>query len=162
MENTITKSWHIGTWPVLAWAETLVKSVALIIGCIVLINVVTANRWMWPSGTGLIQVIVQLILVLGLVVAIFDRFIEREIISMIFVIPNNIAHWGILLALLSVSKPNTLVTTFFVLMLIGDLIKLIFLKVHNFTVRDTPRSVLYGLTLIYVVGYTINLILQLS
>jgi len=41
------------------------------------------------------------------------------------------------------------------------LIKLIFLRVHDFQVRDTPRSVLYGLTLFYVVGYVLLLMLEL-
>ena len=45
-------------------------------------------------------------------------------------------------------------------MLLGDLVKLVFLKVHNFAVRDTPPAVLYGLTLIYVVGYLLILILE--
>jgi hypothetical protein len=33
-------------------------------------------------------------------------------------------------------------------------------KVHDFQVRDTPTSVLYGLTLFYVVGYAVILILE--
>jgi hypothetical protein len=45
-------------------------------------------------------------------------------------------------------------------MLVGDLLKLVFLAVSDFTVRDTPRSVLYGLTLVYVVGYIVILALQ--
>jgi len=47
-------------------------------------------------------------------------------------------------------------------MLLGDLVKLVFLKVHSFTVRATPKAVLYGLTLIYVVGYLLILLLELA
>lgn len=45
-------------------------------------------------------------------------------------------------------------------MLVGELVKLLFLKVHGFQVRDIPRSVLYGLTAFYVVGYAILLVLE--
>jgi hypothetical protein len=45
-------------------------------------------------------------------------------------------------------------------MLAGDLVKLVFLRVHDFAVRDTPKAVLYGLTLVYVVGYLAILVLE--
>jgi len=55
-----------------------------------------------------------------------------------------------------------LLSTFAALMLLGDLVKLVFLKVHEFTVRDMPKAVLYGLTLVYVVGYLLILLLQVA
>jgi hypothetical protein len=45
-------------------------------------------------------------------------------------------------------------------MLAGDLVKLVFLRVHDFTVRDTPRAALYGFALVYVVGYLAILIVE--
>jgi hypothetical protein len=41
------------------------------------------------------------VLSLGLLVAIYDRILEREIIAMVFVILNNLGHWGITAALLT-------------------------------------------------------------
>lgn len=64
-------------------------------------------------------------------------------------------------AMASKPGPGGALLTFAGLMLLGDLIKLVFLRVHDFSVRDTPKAALYGLTLVYVVGYAIILILEL-
>jgi hypothetical protein len=52
-------------------------------------------------------------------------------------------------ALHTVAGPGALLPTFAGLMLIGDLVKLVFLRVRDFAVRDTPRAALHGLTLVY-------------
>jgi hypothetical protein len=46
-------------------------------------------------------------------------------------------------------------------MLVGDLVKLVFLRVHQFQVRDTPRAALYGLTTLYAMGYLVIAFLEL-
>lgn len=76
-------------------------------------------------------------------------------------IPNNLGHWGMVLALVSEQGPGSRLVPFAALMLLGDVVKLVFIRVHDFQVRDTPRSVLYGLTLFYVAGYVSLLILEL-
>jgi hypothetical protein len=57
--------------------------------------------------------------------------------------------------------PGVLLPLFAGMMLVGDVVKLVFLKVHDFEVRDTPRAVLFGLTSGYVVGYLVLLLLEL-
>jgi hypothetical protein len=47
-------------------------------------------------------------------------------------------------------------------MLLGDLVKLVFVRVHDFSGRDTPQVVLYKLTSGYVAGYLLILILSLG
>jgi len=96
----------------------------------------------------------------GLLVAILDRLAEREVVGMIFVILNNLGDWGMMAALASAPGPGGGLPIFAGLMLAGDLVKLVFLKVHQFSVRDTPRAVVYGLTLAYVVGYGVILLLE--
>jgi hypothetical protein len=51
---------------------------------------------------------------------------------------------------------------FGLLMLLGDLVKLVFLKMHDFEVRVTPKTVLYGLTSLYIVGYLTLAVLELA
>ncbi|MGD2040357.1 MAG: hypothetical protein PVH11_05990, partial [Anaerolineae bacterium] len=110
----------------------------------------------------LFQLIVLFVLSLGLVAAILDRWIEREIVAMVFVILNNVAHWGMVIALLFQPWPGWLLLAFAGLMLLGDLVKLVFLRVHtDFAVRNTPRVALYGLTGVYVTGYSMILLLEL-
>ncbi len=162
------QSWHLAKWPLLAWLETTIKLIAFIVALIALKQTLNHGDYATPQGLGLVQVSIQVILSLGLVVAIFDRWIEREVVSMLFVIPNNVTHWGIVLVLFSTGNTKPLnygtlwLIAFFSLMLLGDLVKLCFLKRHNFSVRDTPPALLYGLTLVYVLGYGINLVVQIT
>lgn len=155
-----SKRWHVATWHPLAWVETAVKVAAHVVAVIVLVGALQRGGWTWPGGARLAQFIVLIVLSLGLVAAIFDRLQEREIVAMVFVLVNNVAHWGMVVALAVPPGPGSALTAFAALMLAGDLVKLVFLTVTDFTVRDTPRSVLYGLTLVYVVGYIVILALQ--
>ena len=113
-----------------------------------------------PGGFRLAQLVILAFLSLGLVGAIFDRLAMREIVAMVFVLINNMGHWAMVAALASKPGPGGLLLAFAGLMLLGDLVKLVFLRVHDFSVRDTPKAVLYGLTSVYVVGYLVILLLE--
>lgn len=156
------KQWHFDEWPFLAWLETLVKASALSIGVYAL---TVMNRpgvqLAFPTGTKLVQFAIQAVLILGLIAAIYDRFQEHEIIAMIFVIFNNLGHIGILTALSSTSFYPNLLTGFWMLMLLGEIIKLFFLKIHQFSVRNTSPIIMYGLTSVYLLGYLTLIMLQL-
>jgi len=79
---------------------------------------------------------------------------------MAFAILNNIGHWGMLYALTRTPGPGWLLALFAGLMLAGDLVKLAFLKTSDFTVRDTPKAALYGLTGFCVAGYALILLFE--
>ena len=147
------KQWHVARWPALAWLETLIKLAALSVAYVATYLAITRGTFIRPLGATWVELAILGILSLGLMAAIYDRLSEREIIAMIFVILNNLGHWGLLVALLSEPKPTTALLSFSLLMLAGDLIKLTFIKRHKFEVRDTPRAVLYGLTGLYIAGY---------
>jgi hypothetical protein len=151
----------VARWPALARLETGVKLLALGMGLLALGQALETGVFGLPAGLRLVQFVILVVLSLGLVAAIFDRLAEREIVAMVFVLLNNLGHWGMVVALASEPGPGGLLVGFGLLMLAGDLIKLVFLKVHRFSVRDTPPVVLYGLTLFYVVGYLANLLLEL-
>lgn len=155
------KTWHVASWPPLAWLETVVKLAALTLGIVALGQALSGGAFALPGGLRLAQFIILAFVSLGLVAAIFDRLIEREIVAMAFVVINNLGHWGMVAALASKPGPGGLLPAFAGLMLLGDLVKLVFLRVHDFSVRDTPKTALYGLTLAYVAGYAILLILEL-
>jgi hypothetical protein len=155
------RRWHLGKWPLLAWLETVIKLVAIVIGIIALVGAVSRGTFGLPSGVRLAQFIILAILSLGLVAAIFDRIRDREIVAMVFVLLNNLGHWGMTLSLAAQPGAGALLVAFAGLMLVGDIVKLVFIRVHDFSVREFPRSVLYGLTLFYVVGYVLILVLEL-
>ncbi len=153
-----TRKWHIARWPALAWLETIIKLAALIIGIIAGANALSAANLAFPTGLALVQFIILIILSLGLVTAVFDRIADREIIAMFFVVVNNLGHWGMVLGLAAASERLLL---FAGLMLVGDLVKIWFIRTHNFTVRDFSPRVLYALTLFYVGGYMLLILLDL-
>ena len=158
--QTPVKRWYIAKWPPLAWLETGIKLTALAFGVMALVYALSAAEFALPGGARLAQLVLMTLLSLGLLAAIFDRIAEREVVAMGFVILNNLGHWGMVVALASVQGPGSRLVPFAALMLLGDVVKLVFLKVHDFQVRDTPRSVLYGLTMLYVAGYALLLILE--
>lgn len=155
------RQWHVAPWPPLAWLETGIKLVAIALGVLALVQALNAGSFALPAGVRLVQLAVLALLSLGLAVAILDRYIEHELVAMAFVILNNLGHWGMVVALASIPGPGVLLPLFAGLMLAGDLVKVVFLRVHDFSVRDTPRVALYGLTLVYVVGYLAILLLEL-
>lgn len=158
---TETKRWHIAKWPPLAWLETAIKLVALGIGVGTAVSSLANPNFALPTGAGLVQFILLIILSLGLLAAIFDRLTDRELIAMGFVVLNNLGHWGMVLALATTTDLGNAVWLFAGLMLLGDLVKIWFIKTTNFTVRDFPQRTLYMLTGVYVVGYTLILLLEL-
>jgi hypothetical protein len=141
----------------LAWLETIIKLAALLIGIAVGIMALAGDGFVFPSGIQLAQFVILIILSLGLAAAIFDRLADREIVAMIFVIINNAGHWGMVLGLAAGSEQ---LLPFAALMLLGDLVKLWFIRAHNFTVREFAPRVLYILTLFYVGGYTLLILLE--
>ena len=152
--------WYIAKWSPLAWLETIIKPIAILIGIAALVNALSYGTFELPSGLRLAQFVVLGILCLGLVAAIFDRLSGREIVSMVFVLFNNLGHWGLLIALAFVPRPAALLVYFSVLMLGGDLVKLASFKVDNFTQPGVSPATLYALTGFYVAGYAILLVLD--
>ena len=157
-----SQKWHVAHWPPLAWLETGIKLVALGIGVGTAVAALTAPNFALPNGLRLVQFVILVVLSLGLIAAIFDRIADREIIAMGFVVLNNLGHWGMVLALASTNDLGGVVPLFAGLMLLGDLVKVWFIKAENFTVRDFPQRTLYILTAVYIIGYLLILLLQLG
>lgn len=155
-----TKTWHVAKWHPLAWLETAVKLVALGVGVGTAVATLADPTFAFPTGLRLVQFILLVLLSLGLVAAILDRLADRELIAMGFVVLNNLGHWGMVLALASAKELGSAVWLFAGLMLLGDLVKLWFIKAANFTVRDFPQRTLYVLTGVYVAGYLALLVLE--
>ena len=156
-----SQKWHVAHWPPLAWLETGIKLVALGIGMGTAVAALSAPNFSLPNGLRLVQFIILIVLSLGLIAAIFDRIADREIIAMGFVVLNNLGHWGMVLVLASADDVSRAIWLFAGLMLLGDLVKIWFIKTENFTVRDFPQRTLYILTGVYIVGYAIILLLGL-
>jgi ABC-type Fe3+-siderophore transport system permease subunit len=162
-ESTRRKRWHVAEWSLLAWLETTIKGFGLLIAIGALLFALTEGRsYAFPDGIRRAQWGILAFLSLGIFGAIFDRIIEREIVSMGFVIVNNLGHWGMVIAMLFTPYPDGELLAFAGLMFLGDLIKVWFLYLSGFTVRNTPRALMYGSTMVFVIGYLLIVVFGLA
>jgi hypothetical protein len=159
---TGSKRWYVAQWPPLAWLETVIKLAGLIIAIVAFIDTLDARSFDFPSGAQLVQWLILVFLSLGLIAAIFDRFIEHEIVAMGFAIINNVGHWSLVTTLLFTPRPTSELLAFASLMLLGDLVKVWFLNTSGFSVRNVSPTVMVGLTLFYVAGYVSIVLLGLA
>ena len=150
--------WHVARWSPLAWLETILKLAAIGIALGTFTEQLATLDLALPAGSRLLQLIILAALSLGLLLAIGDRLRDREIVAMLFVLLNNLGHWSMVLLLAGAGAVPLL--TFLLLMLAGDVVKLIFIRVDDFTVRDYPQRLLYILTGIYIAGYALVLLLE--
>jgi hypothetical protein len=151
------RSWHVGDYGPLGWAETAVKAVAFVCAYIALAHALDRTLHA-PTGIRIVELVLIGVAELGLIAALGERLIEREAIAMGFVVFNNAAHLGMLYALLAVPGPGGLVSLFCGLMLTGEAIKLVWLRTSEFRVREIAPLVVQGLVAAYAVVYLVALI----
>ena len=144
--------WHFYNWTFLGWLETGLKTIAIIFGIRAFQLSYVSQIWMIPSGIHLVQWGSLGVLSLGIFAAIYNRWQNKEIISMIFVLFNNLGHWGMFLAL----TRNTgwaILPIYASLMMTGDIIKVVFLRQHHYTENNISPNIFIKLTLIFAIGY---------
>jgi hypothetical protein len=146
--------WHVARWGRLGWIETGVKSVAFLCAYVALASSI-ATGWSTPTGIRIVELVLVGVATVGLLAAIGDRLLEREVVAMVFVCFNNLAHLALLASLVTTNGPGRLLTAFAVLMMCGELVKLRFLYSTGFTVRSTPTSIVIGLTAAYALVYAL-------
>jgi hypothetical protein len=151
-------SWHVARWGTLGWIETGFKSCAFLCAYAALATSIT-TAWLAPRGVRVAELVLIGIATVGLLAAIGDRLLEREIVAMVFVCFNNLAHMALFASLVTTAGPGGLLTAFAVLMTCGELVKLQFLRSTGFTVRNTPTSIVIGLTTAYAVVYALATLL---
>jgi hypothetical protein len=153
--------WHVAHWGPLGWLETALKTAGILVGVGALVAA-TGHPADAPTGARLAAVMVLAVLCLGLLAAIADRYAEREVIGMVFVIGMNAGHLAMLAALLRYGGLDDALLAFALLMLAGDLVKLVFLATTGFRVRSVPPAAVYGLTGAYAAGYVVLAVIALA
>lgn len=158
---TTPTAWHVGEWGPLGWLETVLKTAGIGVGVAALVSATTRSAD-GPGGARLAEVVVLGVLCLGLLAALADRYADREIVGMVFIAGMNVGHIAMLIALARDAHVGGFLVAFALLMLAGDLVKLVFLATTGFTVRSVPRGVVYGLVGLYVVGYVALIVMELA
>ena len=149
-----TTRWHVARWGTLGWIETGVKSAAFVCAYVAVATSIMTG-WSTPRGVRVAELVLIGIATLGLLAAIGDRLLEREIVAMVFVCFNNVAHLALLTSLATTDGPGRLLTAFALLMMCGELVKIRFLYSTGFTVRNAPASIVIGLTAAYALVYAL-------
>ncbi len=158
MTATPERTWHVGDYGPLGWAETAVKAAAFVCAYIAFAHALDRTLHS-PDAIRIAELVLIGIAEVGLIAAIGERLIEREAIAMGFVVFNNAAHIGMLYALLAVPGPGGLVSLFCGLMLTGEAIKLVWLRTTEFRVREIAPLVVQGLVAAYAVIYLLALLI---
>jgi hypothetical protein len=158
MAATHERRWHVGTYEPLAWVETAVKSVAFLVAYVAFVQALQRTLHA-PDGIHIAELALLGVAELGLLAAIGDRLVERELIAVGFVAFNNAAHLGMLYALLAVPGPGGLVSLFCLLMLTGEIVKIAWLRTTHFTVREISALVVQGLVVAYAGIYLVALVI---
>jgi len=139
-----TNGWWINRWPVLGWLETFVKIAAwCFVPYIPKVGAPLVDFKNFPQPF-VLQTAIMFVASVLLTAAIIDRMVYREIISFLFVFPNNWAHWTVTMAMYRAGRDGINVKYFRIfcwLMFAGDIVKLIFFAVHDFTRLEVARYV---------------------
>lgn len=137
--------WWVNRWPFLGLLETAVKLCAFLAAAYVPLDASSA-----PPATVLERApfYAQTFLFFGgtviLSLAIFERvLLYRELISLAFVLPNIWAHFTVLAAMYRGRAAVSVFhfRVFLALMLAGDVVKLVFFAVHDFSMLNIARYV---------------------
>jgi hypothetical protein len=150
------QQWYIGNWTGLGWLETGIKLAAHAVAFIALFLALSRGSSFLLG----LPVVLLGILTLAYGAAIVDRWLEKEIIAMVFVLINVAAHAAMTVALTRpLSTVLELGMLFAGLMLLGDAVKIAFLVRTGFTVRGIPTRVLVIMTASLVVIYALVLLI---
>jgi len=143
--------WHMAKWHFLAWAEMLVKLIA--VGIAIYAMTLPSVRAAALNIGSVIGVAILGVLSIARLAAIWDRLRRREIMSTILAPISCIGH-GAALANAVVSRGIVpTVATFAAVMLASDLIRIAFIRKTGFTLDGVSRERLIGMTVIYAIGY---------
>lgn len=148
------KQWYFGNWTGLGWLETGLKLAGHAIAFYALTQI--------PAGISpalSFPVILLGLITLSYVAAIYDRWLEKEITAMLFVVVNVTAHAAMTWTLTHANNNLYFLGLMFAaLMLAGDLVKIAFLLRTKFTVRNVTTRQMVTLVAGLVIAYTLVII----
>lgn len=139
-----SNGWWLNRWPFLGWLEAFVKVAAWCFVPFIQEKTGSTISFDRMAQQFAVETAIMLLTAVLIALAIIDRMVYREIISMIFVFPNNWAHWKVALAMYREGRTGInmrYLRIFCWLMFAGDIVKLLFFAVHDFSRLDVKRYV---------------------
>ena len=157
MTATTERSWHIGEYHPLAWAETAVKAIAFVVAYVAFVHALDRSLQS-PSGIRIVELLLLGVAELGILLTMVVRVIERELIALGFAVFNNAAHASMLYALFAIPGPGGLLSLFCAFMLGGELIKWRWLHQTRPTLRELSLMAAQAFVVAYAAIYLVALI----
>jgi len=154
---TTERSWHIGEYHPLAWAETAVKAIAFVVAYVAFVHALDRSLHS-PSGIRIVELALLGVAELGILLTMVVRVIERELIALGFAVFNNAAHASMLYALFAIPGPGGLLSLFCAFMLGGELIKWRWLHQTRPTLRELSLMAAQAFVVAYAAIYLVALI----
>lgn len=133
MQAESSKKWHVANWGLLGWLETVVKLVGIGAASVGFIDSLSADKFILGDNPHLAAVILLLVFMPGLVVLLYWRFVQKEIISMAYTVLNVLGHVALLLGLLRQPDQEIYAVIFGATYVIGELVKQRFLATTGYT-----------------------------
>lgn len=154
-------TWYLAPMSCLEWLETILKCVAIIIALVTFVREFTPGDLRQPTGAAGTQSRILMWMAIALAIAIIDRLQQRELLSIGFVVMNDLAHWAMYLSFLSGLTAMGAVIAYCALMMAGDIAKIAFFATSGYTVRGAPRPLLLVGVGAFVIAYGVVLVLAL-
>lgn len=160
-QETQPQGWHTSEWGAWGWLETILKLVALAAGVIAFFQSNAANPLVIGDNPHLAALILLGLETLGAVVQLGIRYVQREVVSFVFAILNLLGHLGLLVALLRVPTDLTLFIIFGVFYVLGQLVKIQFLRTSGYTEGGASSRGMIMVSLVMAASYAVFVVLML-
>lgn len=147
------RNWYVAGMSRLEKVETVLKAIAIVIALVTFVTTFQAGELARPAGPAGTQSRILMWMAIALAVAIVDRLQQRELVSIVFVVFNDLAHWAMYLSLLSGLTASAAVIFYALFMLAGDIAKMVFFATSGYTVRGLPSVAIVGGVGLFVIGY---------
>lgn len=159
--NTASRGWHVANWGLWGWIETALKLVTAGAGVAAFLTSPAEAELVVGGNPELLAILMLAGGLLGITGMVTFRFIQREIISILFAIALWIGHAGMLIALLRLHGASPYGIVFALFYILGELAKQRFLAETGYTEGGlSPRSIRMASALLIVI-YVVLLILFL-
>lgn len=148
-----TTGWRVINWGIYGWIETALKGIALVMGIAAALNTPSDAPLTLTGHPRLLAVLLLFGLSLGTLVQLTFRFIQREVISVLFAVLNTAGHAGLVLALLRDPAMQIVPLLFCGFYLLGELAKQRFLRTTGYTEGGVDSATIIRASLFLALVY---------
>jgi hypothetical protein len=156
------QGWRTAEWGMWGWIETILKLVGVGAGILAFINSDASASLLVGDNPHLAALVVLVLLTLGAFLQLAVRFVQRETVSFGFAILNVLGHLGLLIAVLRVPDQPTLALVFGASYVLGQIVKLQFLRTTGHTEGGSNSAAMLGIAVAQGALYALFAILMLG